>query len=97
MTPKQLLRHHVTGAIERGEAAPIVEVRFTNYRSLHLNRVGYLQSVTLDLGKDRAHEDLDEGFCSGGFAHSLGADMSSELSLGKYEMFVGTCYCLDRP
>jgi len=27
MNPRDMLRHHVTGAIERGEATPIVEVR----------------------------------------------------------------------
>lgn len=29
MTPLQALKHHVTGAIERGESTPIVEVKDT--------------------------------------------------------------------
>lgn len=52
--PDGVLRHHVTGAIERGEAVPIVEVRPTVGQPVFNDppRVASLMDSILDISKD---------------------------------------------
>lgn len=103
-TPLELLRYHVTGAIERGEAEPIVEIKESDMLtvSIHLNSVAATAtphgeiSATIEANREPVFIGNARD-AAHHLEHEIPVGQSVEVRRHKAGRFNGSRSCMNKP